>query len=45
MTEYGIAATRPLWNKPTTHALKTGRVAGMYAYKPEDYTLKEITQL
>jgi hypothetical protein len=34
---------RPFPNKPTRHALKSGRITGIAAYKLEGRTLKEIT--
>jgi hypothetical protein len=46
VTEIQLRTTRqfqPFPNKPTRHALKTERIAGVTAYNLEGRTLKEIT--
>jgi histone-lysine N-methyltransferase SETMAR len=43
VAEIQLNTTLPFPNKPTRHALKSGRIAGIAAYNLEGRTLKEIT--
>jgi hypothetical protein len=42
VAEMRHGSCRPFPNKPTRHALKSGRIAGIVAYNLEGHTLKEI---